>query len=235
MPSPSYPSSPASQSAAAGQSIATHAVAYASASARSGPTIVTLSSPVAGRPRTGSMMCAPRSATPDVATAISRPVTTAHSTPRRRGSAIPTRQGSAPSAVKRRGPTHRTSPPPLTQCDADPAAVSIAAARSIAQPFTYPDGSSAPAYQALKYPPLTARSLSHAASTSATSGGQSSTAISPRPSRLTQLSERYVENVSSAQCSQRTAPASASPANGAATSNDTTVPITCSACRTRSN
>lgn len=96
------------------------------------------------------MMCVPRSATPDVATAMSCPVTTAHSTPRRSGSAIPTRHGSGPSAAKRRGPTHRTSPPPLTQCDAEPAAVSIAAARSIAQPFTYPDGSSVPAYHALK-------------------------------------------------------------------------------------
>ncbi len=92
------------------------------------------------------MMCGPRSATPEVATARSRPVMTRARAPRRSGSAIPTRQdwpGAGP-------PAHWTSPPPLTQWLAEPAAVSRAAARSTAQPFTYPDGSSLPPGDAVK-------------------------------------------------------------------------------------
>src|ERR1700761_6929138 len=70
--------------------------------------------------------------------------------------------------------------------------------------------------------------------TSATSGTQPSTATSARASSDTSLSARYGENTRSTQCSHRIA-ASSDPSCLAetGTSNDTTVPITCSACRTR--
>ena len=100
------------------------------------------------------MMCGPRSATPDVATAKFRPATTSASLPGRIGSAIPTRHS--------RSPTHWTSPPPLTLCSAEPAAVSIAAARSMAHPFTYPEGSNVPPGVVVKYPPLRALMAAHA-------------------------------------------------------------------------
>ena len=175
-------------------------------------------------------MCAPRSATPDVATAKSRPVTTSASRPGRSGSAIPIRHSLSP--------THWTSPPPLTLCSAEPATVRIAAARSTAQPFTYPDGSNRPPGVVVKYPPLRALMAAHAWSTSASSGAHSSSGTAPRPNRLTSLSSRYGEKVASTQCSQRTArprdpPPRGSPAR-AGTSKETTVPITCSACLRRS-
>src|ERR1700722_16734910 len=179
-------------------------------------------------------MCAPRSATPEVATAKSCPATTSASEPGRSGSAIPTRHG-WPGP---RPPTHWISPPPLTLCSAEPAAVSIAAARSMAQPFTYPDGSNRPPGHAVKYPPLSALTSAQAASTSAISGAQSASASDPRPNRLTSLSSRYGENVASTQCSHRTTPSRTAPLPASCpaqsgTSNDTTVPITCSACRSR--
>src|ERR1700761_2030969 len=70
--------------------------------------------------------------------------------------------------------------------------------------------------------------------TSATSGTQASTATSARASSDTSLSARYGENTRSTQCSHRIA-SSSEPSCLAetGTSNDTTVPITCSACRTR--
>src|ERR1039457_3664237 len=110
----------------------------------------------------------------------------------------------------------------------------MAAARSIAQPLTSPDGSNAPPGLVVKYPPVTARAVAHKASTSPSSGAQSPSAISPRPYRLTSLSSRYVENVASTQCSQRSTPGSAAAATSAGTSKEKTVPITCSACRSRS-
>src|SRR6516164_8847066 len=122
------------------------------------------------------------------------------------------------------------SPPPLTLCSAEPALVSIAAARSMAQPFTYPDGSNRPPGLTVKYPPLRAPTSAHAASTSASSGAHSASVSDPRPKRLTSLSSRYGENVASTQCSQRTASSRAGPAR-AGTSKDTTVPITGSAGR----
>ena len=138
-----------------------------------------------------------------------------------------------------RRPTHWTSPPPLTLCSAEPAVVSIAAARSMAHPLTYPDGSKRPPGVVVKYPPLRALTAAHASSTSASSGAQSASGKSPRPNRLTSLSSRYGEKVASTQCSQRTAwpsdPADrcrARPAR-AGTSKETTVPITCSACLRR--
>src|SRR5580693_8835406 len=131
------------------------------------------------------------------------------------------------------------SPPPLTLCSAEPAAVSIAAARSTAQPFTYPDGSKRPPGSVVKYPALRALTSAQAASTSASSGAQSASASDPRPNRLTSLSSRYGENVASTQCSHcttrsRTAPPPASRPAQSGASKDTTVPITCSACRSRS-
>src|SRR5580700_5768835 len=179
-------------------------------------------------------MCAPRSPTPEVATAKSCPVTTSASEPGRSGSAIPTRHG-WPGP---RSPTHWMSPPPLTLCSAEPAAVSIAAARSMAQPFTYPDGSNRPPGPVVKYPPLSALTSAQAASTSASSAAQSVSASDPRPNRLTSLSSRYGENVASTQCSHRTTrsrtvPFPASRPAQSGTSKDTTVPITFSACRSR--
>src|SRR5580700_8793854 len=130
------------------------------------------------------------------------------------------------------------SPPPLTLCSAEPAAVSIAAARSMAQPLTYPDGSNRPPGRVVKYPPLRALTSAQAASTSVSSGAPSANASDPRPNRLTSLSSRYGENVASTQCSHcttrsRTAPLLASRPAQSGTSKDTTVPITGSACRSR--
>src|ERR1700677_1683334 len=188
-----------------------------------------LASPDGGRPVHGSMMCAPRSAMPDVATAKSCPLTTQASDPRSSGSDIPIRH--CPPA-RGPGPRHATSPPPLTQCDSEPAAVSSCAARSIAHPFTYPEGSSAPAARTLKYPSLTAATASHEARTNATSGGHSASDSSPRSSRQMALSGRYVENVRSTQFSQRMA-SSTAPAADPGTSKDTMVPITGSTRRSR--
>ena len=86
------------------------------------------------------MMCAPRSAVPEVATAKSRPATTAASVPGRSGSAIPMRHGRPGSG----SPAHCTSPAPLTLTLVCPTAVSMAAACSIDQPLTNPDGSNRP-------------------------------------------------------------------------------------------
>ena len=129
------------------------------------------------------------------------------------------------------------SPPPLTLCSAEPAAVSISAARSMAQPFTYPDGSNRPPGLTVKYPPLSALTSAQAASTSASSGAHSASVSEPQPNRLTSLSSRNGENVASTQCSHwtarsRTPPSADAPAQSG-TSKDTTVPITCSACRSR--
>src|SRR4051794_7476672 len=77
----------------------------------------------------------------------------------------------------------------------------------------------------------------HASSTSASSGAHCASGRAPRPNWLTSLSSRYGEKVASTQCSQRTArPRGPSPRGSparAGTSNDTTVPITCSACLRR--
>ena len=100
------------------------------------------------------MMCSRRSATPDVATAKSRPVTTSASRPGCSGSAIPIRHS--------RSPLHWTSPPPLTLCPAGPAAVRIAAARSTAHPLTYPEGSNLPPGVVVKYPRLRVLTAAHA-------------------------------------------------------------------------
>src|SRR4029077_19272885 len=175
------------------------------------------------------MMCSRRSATPDVATAKSRPVTTSASRPGCSGAAVPIRHI--------RSPSHWTSTPPLTLCPAGPAAVRILAARSTAHPLTYPEGSNLPPGVVVKYPRLRALTAADASSTSANSGTHCSSGTSPRPNRLTSLSSRYGEKVASTQCSQRTArprdpSARGSPAR-AGTSKETTVPITCSACLRR--
>ena len=113
----------------------------------------------------------------------------------------------------------------------------------MAHPFTYPEGSNVPPGVVVKYPPLRALMAAHASSTSASSGAQSASGSAPRPNRLTSLSSRYGEKVASTQCSQRTAWPSAPPIwpagprgsrARAGTSKETTVPITCSACRHRS-
>jgi hypothetical protein len=176
------------------------------------------------------MMCAPRSAVPDVATAKSRPDTTSASPPATSGDAMPMRQ---PSAAER-APTHWTSPPPFTTCAVDPAAVSSDDARSTAQPFTYPDGSNWPHGDAVKYPPDKSPTAAHAATTSATSGAQASTVVAPRASRDTSLSPMNGEKTRSTQCSHLTAASSEPSARAAAArSKETTVPMTRSACRSR--
>jgi hypothetical protein len=129
----SYPSRDSVQSRASDGPIAKAAVAKASASASDGPTSVMLASPLAGRPLRGSMTCAPRSATPEVAMALSAASTTRARPPRRSGLAMPTRHGSPEPG---RPPTHWTSPPPLTRWLADPARLRISAQRSTAQPLT---------------------------------------------------------------------------------------------------
>ena len=58
-----------------------------------------LARPAGGCPVYGSMMCAPRSATPEVATAKSRPVTTRASRPGCSGSAIPIRHSPLAGAL----------------------------------------------------------------------------------------------------------------------------------------
>jgi hypothetical protein len=74
----------------------------------------------------------------------------------------------------------------------------------------------------------------HASMTSVISGAQASAVTSPSASRDTSLSGRKGEKTRSTQCSHLTA-ASSDPSRRAATgtSNETTVPITGSACRTR--
>src|SRR5262252_4092001 len=78
------------------------------------------------------------------------------------------------------------------------------------------------------------RTLAPAAMTSATSGAQPPRVTSARASLDTSLSGRYGENTRSTQCSHRTAAAS-DPSCRAdrGTSKETTVPMTCSACRAR--
>src|SRR5580704_12830931 len=202
-------------------------------------------------------MCGPRSAVPDVATAQSLAPTTRASRPGLSGSAMPIRHGSRPPSPPclpppclpplclpppclpspcPRPPAHCTSPPPLTTWSAEPASASSAAARSTAQPFTYPDGSNWPPGATVKYPPDRSRTTAQAARTSAISGAHASTVTSARASSDTSLSARYGENTRSTQCSHRIA-ASSDPSWQAepGTSNDTTVPITCSACLTRTS
>ena len=103
----------------------------------------------------------------------------------------------------------------------------------MAQPLTNPDGSNVPPGLVLKYPPVAAVTSAHAVSTSPSSAAQPASATSPRPYRLTSLPGRYVENVASTQCSQRSTPGSAAAAGPGGTSKENTVPITCSACRSR--
>src|SRR3954449_12725366 len=87
--------------------MANAAVAYASAVARPGPTIVTDSRPLGGAPVCGSTMCAPRSYSPDVATARSSRARTAARRSRSTGWRTPTRQRRAGS-----GRPRTTTPPP---------------------------------------------------------------------------------------------------------------------------
>ena len=136
-----------------------------------------------------------------------------------------------------RPPAHCTSPPPLTTWSADPAAASSAAARSTAQPLTQP-GRVEPAARgaAVKYPPDRSRTTAQAARTSATSGahavdgdlgrGRAATRRCPPGTART----RGPPSAASGRGLQRPAVA-AEPG----TSNDTTVPITGSACRTRTS
>src|SRR6185437_16319554 len=131
---------------------------------------------------------------PDVATPQSLASTTRARRPRLSGSAMPTRHGGPPAgavpapALAGAGagpglpPAHCTSPPPLTRWLADPAADKMSAARSTAQPFTYPDGSNRPHGDAVKYPPDNSRTNAHASMTSATSGAHPSTVTSPSAS-----------------------------------------------------
>lgn len=179
----------------------------------------------AGVPVTGSMMCAPRSAVPDVATAKSRPVTTVRIRRRSAGSLMPMRHG-FPGAAS---PATWTSPPPLTAWWWLPWPRSSSLARSIAQPFTSPVGSGVPRQRTVKYPPVSAASSSPRANTSATSGSASATASSPRPIRLTSLSGRNVLNNASTRCSQATTSAiGAVQSPGSRTSMLKTVPMQCS-------
>ena len=92
------------------------------------------------------MMCAPRSAVPEVATAISRPVTMTASAEGHSGCATPMRQGWPGSG----SPVHCRSPAPFTLWLVQPAALSMAAACSMAHPLTRPDGSKRPPGQSVK-------------------------------------------------------------------------------------
>src|SRR6266545_2908849 len=142
------------------------AVAYASASPRSGPTTVTERSSVAAVPRYGSTTWCPRSYVPDVAIARSVPLSTQHTRSACQGCRIPTRH-SCPGAGR---PRTRTSPPALRQWSTAPAAASRSAATWTDHPFTYPDGSSRPVAYASKYPSVARHSSAQVSSTLRRSG-----------------------------------------------------------------
>jgi hypothetical protein len=130
------------------------------------------------------MMCAPRSAVPEVATAMSLPAATAAMRRGSRGSAMPIRH-CCPGAGE---PAAWMSPPPLTQWFALPWPRRIALARSTAQPLTIPVGSGAPRQPAVNRPRVSRSARSHSASTSRTRGSAPVTLSSPRRTRETSLS-----------------------------------------------
>src|SRR3954468_5381712 len=191
--------------------MANAAVAYASAVARSGPTMVTDSSPLAGAPVCGSTMCAPRSYSPDVATARSSTARTAASWSCSTGWRTPTR----PRRAGGGRPRATTSPPALMQKRSAPAAVRSRAAPSIAQPLTRPDGSRRPAGRAGKKTRGLRSSARQRLSTSSTAGRQSASVISPRSSRLISLSSRKVLKVASTSRSQANAGSTSMPSPAA--------------------
>jgi len=115
-----------------------------------------------------------------------------------RGFSIPTRQG-WPGAGS---PNTAMSPPALIIAAGAPAILSSSRARSTAQPLTSPVGSTPPGIaHGSNHPSEASRARRHSSSTSATSGGVSSSPISPRRSRLTGLSCFQVLNTSSTHCS----------------------------------
>src|SRR5450759_2604288 len=92
------------------------------------------------------------------------------------------------------------SPPALISAAGTPAFLNSSSARSAAQPFTRPVGSSPPGMlQGSNQPSETSLALRQSSSTSATSGGAASRSISPRRRRLTGLSGLYVLKTSSTQ------------------------------------
>src|SRR4051795_11204865 len=173
--------------------------------------MVTDSSPLAGAPVCGSTMCAPRSYSPDVATARSSTASTAASRSCSTGWRTPTRQRRSGAGR----PRATTSPPALMQKRSAPAAVRSRAALSIAQPLTSPDGSRPPAGRAEKKPRVSRSSARQRLRTSSTSGRQSASVISPRSSRLISLSSRKVLKVASTSRSQANAGSTSMPSPAA--------------------
>src|SRR5450756_2229634 len=132
------------------------------------------------------------------------------------------------------------SPPALIIAAGTPAFLNSSSARSAAQPFTRPVGSTPPGRRHGSNQPSDASfTLRQSSSTSATSGGAASSSISPRRRRLTGLSGLYVLKTSSTQrslASARSRAVSAAGSGAGAPSvalsaslrlKDTTVPITC--------
>src|SRR5450830_1252514 len=88
------------------------------------------------------------------------------------------------------------SPPALMIAAGTPAFLSSSSARSAAQPFTRPVGSTPPGRRhGSNQPSETSLALRQSSSTSATSGGAASSSISPRRRRLTGLSGLGAEHV----------------------------------------
>src|SRR5665647_249552 len=99
------------------------------------------------------------------------------------------------------------SPPALIIAAGTPAYLSSSSARSAAQPFTRPVGSTPPGRRHGSNQPSDASfTLRQSSSTSATSGDAASSSISPRRRRLTGLSGLYVLKTSSTQRSLASAP-----------------------------
>ena len=186
------PARVASQASAPGPR-AYAAVASTSAQVRSGPITVTWATPGRGAARCGRRRCARRGGR----------CRTWRPRPCRTGTRASTRRGSCGSSMpdhatgrgrgRRRGRPCRRRPTGTRRCRRGRAG--CAAARSTAQPFTTPLGSSTgrpsgPGRRTSKAPPDCTRASSPTASTSATSGGHSARVISPRSSRLTWESAR---------------------------------------------
>ena len=124
-----------------------------------------------------------------------------------------------------------------------PASSSIVAARSTAQPFTSPEGSSGPspgrgstAARAPNVmsnaPPLNLQTSSHSARTVVTSGLASREGSSPRPMRLISLSSRHVLNSSSTRSNHRYNASITSGSTSSTTSTPIAVPQSSSTRRT---
>jgi hypothetical protein len=150
------------------------AVASMSAQVIDAVITVTEATPVGVRPVRASTRCRPRWVVPDVATAPLVIGSTAINRLGSRGSSMPIRQPTEPAARLR----HTMSPPAERQKSVPARGSRSSVARSIAQPFTTPLGSSwreppAPGSEMSNAPELSTRARSAIASTSSTSGDTS--------------------------------------------------------------